>query len=148
MTIVETRDAAVSRSRLAIGAGVLGIAVDVGYVAIMFDEGRQRSSGRVLVVFLFILAVSSLAVVGGSALVRSVRTKAMAFGAATGGLLTLGVLGIFSIGLPLLVAGVLCGMACGRVIGAVRPVPGGVPILATFAALASGAVVILGMMAT
>ena len=57
---VQPEHEKVARSLLAMAAGVVGLLVDLGYLAIMFDE-PERTSGRVAVVFLFILAVSGLA---------------------------------------------------------------------------------------
>jgi len=147
VAIMQVERAHVEGSRLAIAAGVLGLVVALGYLVIIYDEA-ERTSGRVAVVFLFILAVSALALAGGSAFTRSARMTAIVLGAATGGLLTAGVLGIFSIGLPLLIAGVLSAAAWGRSVSSVRPVPVGVPILSTVAAIASGAVLILGIVLT
>jgi hypothetical protein len=147
VAIVETQHVRPRGSRLAVVAGLIGIAVDVGYLAIIFDEA-ERTSGRVLVVFSFIFVMSALALVGGSGLTTSVRTTAIVLGAATGGFLTAGVLGIFSIGLPLLIAGVMCAVACAGAARSAHPVPPGVPILSTVAAIASGALLMLGIAIT
>ena len=125
-------------------AGVVGLLVDLGYLAIMFDE-PERTSGRVAVVFLFILAVSGLALAAGVPVTRSPGKRIIWLGAATGGLLTAGVLGIFSIGLPLLVAGGMSTVAWLDVVRVARPLPAGVPLLSTVAAIASGAILILGI---
>jgi hypothetical protein len=143
---VQVEHGPVRGSRLAIAAGVVGLVVDLGYVAIIYDEA-ERTSGRVAVVFLFILAVSALAIVGGTATARRVQTMVL-LGASTGGLLTVGVLGIFSIGLPLLVAGVMCAVAWAQAARSAQPVPSGDAVLSFVAAIASGAVLILGMALT
>jgi hypothetical protein len=140
---VQTKRLRVAGSRLATAAGVLGLAVDLGYLVIIFNQA-EHSSGRVAVVFLFILAMSLLSLLGGSAYVGSARTRVIVLGASTGGLLTAGVLGIFSIGLPLLVAGVLAAVAWARFTHSARPLPG-VPLLSTVAAIGSGAILIFGI---
>ena len=130
VVLVSTESARVAGSRLAMG--------------IIFDQGDLQA-GRVVVVSVFILVVSALAFVGAFASTPSTRTRLTVLGAATGGLLTVGVLGIFSIGLPLLVAGVMCGVAWARFSWAARPVPAGATLLSTLAAVATGALLILGI---
>ena len=128
-------------------AGIVGLVVDAVYLEIVFAQG-DLGAGRVAVVSIFIFAVSALALVGALASIPSARTRLAAFGAATGGFLTVGVLGIFSIGFPLLAAGVMCGVACGRFARAVRPVPAGAPLLSTLAGIGTGAILILGIALT
>jgi hypothetical protein len=130
--------------RLAMVAGIVGLVVDAAYLGIIFDQGDVEA-GRVAVVSVFVLAVSALALVGAVASAPSSGTRLVVLGAATGGLLTVGVLGIFSIGLPLLVAAVLCAVGYAQVARAVRPVPAGAPLLATLAGIVTGAVLILGI---
>ena len=146
VAIVQSQSGTVAHSRLAMAAGIMGLVVDLGYLAIILDEA-ERDSGRVAVVFLFILAVSTLAFVGGSAF-PSLPTRVIVLGAASGGLLTVGVLGIFSIGLPLLVAGAMCAVAWARLVGAAQPLPGSMPLASTIAAIASGGILLLGMALT
>jgi hypothetical protein len=100
----------VGGSRFAIAAGIVGLIVDATYLGIIFEQG-DAEVGRIAVVAVFLLVVSLLALAGAFASTPSARTRLTLLGAATGGLLTAGVLGIFSIGLPLLVAGVACGVA-------------------------------------
>jgi hypothetical protein len=95
----------VGGSRFAIAAGIVGLIVDATYLGIIFEQG-DAEVGRIAVVAVFLLVVSLLALAGAFASTPSARTRLTLLGAATGGLLTAGVLGIFSIGLPLLVAGV------------------------------------------
>jgi hypothetical protein len=64
-------------------------------------------------------------------------------GGAAGGLLTLGVLGIFSVGLPLLIAGVLCCGGWARVTIAAVPVPASARWLSLLAGLGVGTLVVL-----
>jgi len=141
---VSTESARVAGSRLAMAAGIVGLLVDAVYLGIIFDQGDLQA-GRVVVVSVFILVVSALAFAGAFASTPSTRTRLTVLGAATGGLLTVGVLGIFSIGLPLLVAGVMCGVAWARFSWAARPVPAGATLLSTLAAVATGALLILGI---
>jgi hypothetical protein len=100
-------------SRLGIAAAVIAIATDALYLAIIVSQDPVEW-GRVIAVAGCILAF------GGSAGWASVGTSSsptrlvlLAIGA--GGLLTLGFLGLFSIGLPLFVAGILTVVAWQRV---------------------------------
>ena len=76
----------------------------------------------------------------------SPRLRMGILGAASGGLLTAGVVGIFSIGLPLLIAGVLSCVAWAVV--ATHPVPSGAVILSLSAAVGAGALLVLGIALT
>jgi hypothetical protein len=134
----------IAGSRLATAAGIVGLAVDVAYVAIILEQGESRL-GRVAFVAVFILAVSTFAIFGVSSFTRSPGPRLIMLGAAAGGFLTIGVIGIFSIGLPLLVAGTMCGIAWVRSARAMRPVPGGVPLLSGSAAIATGAILVFGI---
>ena len=139
-----SEDGRIAGPWLAGAAGVLGLVVEGAYLVIISGEGDLRS-GRVSAVSVCIVVTSGLALVGAFAPRLSTRTRLVVLGAATGGLLTLGVLGIFSIGLPLLVAGVLCGVAWGRFARAAPPVPGGAPLLSAGAAIVAGAMVVFGV---
>ena len=83
----------------------------------------------------------------GSSSCGTPRTRLIVLGATTGGLLAAGVLGIFSIGLPLIVAAVCCLFAWGRVASAARPVPSGAPLLSAVAGVVTGAVVVVAILA-
>ncbi len=124
----------------------MGLVVDAVYLWIIFDQGDVES-GRVAVVSVFILAVSALAFVGAFAAALPARRRLVVFGAATGGLITAGVLGLFSIGLPLLVAGMACGVAWARFARSVGPVPAGAPLLSALAAIGTGALLVAGILA-
>ncbi len=139
-----TKRARVGGSRFAMAAGIVGLIIDATYLGIIFEQG-DAEVGRVAVVAVFLLAVSLLALAGAFASTPSARTRLTLLGAATGGLLTAGVVGIFSIGLPLLVAGVACGVAWARFARAERPVPAGAPLLSAMAAIGTGAFLVLGI---
>jgi hypothetical protein len=90
--------------RLALAASVIAAATDVFYLWLIVHQGDGFSS-RVVFVALYIagivLAVGSV----GSARLIPIEVRIALLAASTGGLLALGVLGLFSIGLPLLTAG-------------------------------------------
>jgi hypothetical protein len=96
-------------SRLGLSAAAIAVAVDVAYVWIIAAQGGPTDGARVAFVALAIAAAAACAGIG------STRPSPLArlpwLGAATGALVGLGVIGLFSIGLPLLVAGFLAGMA-------------------------------------
>jgi hypothetical protein len=123
-----------ARSWLAGAAGIVGLVVEGAYLAIISAQGDLRA-GRVIAVSVFILVSSGLAFVGAFAPRLSIRTRLVVFAGATGGLASVGAIGIFSIGLPLLVAGVLCGAAWVRFARTTRPVPAGAPLLSALAAI-------------
>ena len=77
-----------------------------GLYAVLIDP-EPGDQTRVTVVALSLAAAALLAAYG------SVAQRAIPLGAASGLLLVWGLLGIFSIGMPLLVAGVLAVVACG-----------------------------------
>ncbi len=137
----------VAGSGFAMAAGFLGLTVDAAYLGIIFEQG-DRESGRVAVFAVYLLVVSVLALVGALSSAPLARTRLTLFGAATGGFATTGVVGIFSIGLPLFVAGVLCAVAWARFARDARPVPAGAPLLSVVAAIGTGALLILGIALT
>lgn len=99
------------RSAAAIGAACIAAVMEVIYLTIILDQEDLSDVARVGFVAAAIVAVVAAAAVGGS---RSDPARRLPFlGAATGGSLMLGYLGLFSIGLPLLVAGVLAAIARG-----------------------------------
>lgn len=132
---------------LAIAAGVIAF-LDVGlYVALIVEQGEDET-GAVAIVAGIIVALGALAIAAGAATSWPARTRLLALGAATGGLLATGVLGIFSIGLPLLIAGVCCLFAWGRIAGAERPVPDGAPLGSAVAGVVTGALAAALILAT
>jgi hypothetical protein len=82
---------------------------DVGYLVIIVAQGGPSDATRVVFVA---LAIGVAAVCAGFGATRARRIDRLPWlGAATGMLLVLGYLGLFSIGLPLLIAGVLSAVA-------------------------------------
>ncbi|HEX2027700.1 MAG TPA: hypothetical protein VHF25_06840 [Nitriliruptorales bacterium] len=93
-------------------AGVIATVTTAGYAALILDQETSSLSDPVPVFVIGYLAVLTAAAAVGVA--SSGRFASVGASAATGGLLTLGVLGIFSIGLPLLVAAVFAGWGLAR----------------------------------
>jgi transcriptional regulator GlxA family with amidase domain len=108
---IPQRTARASGASFAIAAAIIAVVVDGLYVAIILSQDPIEWA-RTIVVAAFILACA-LCALGGAFGPASSRPVLAA--AASGGLVTLGVLGLFSIGLPLLVAGVLAILAWVRV---------------------------------
>jgi hypothetical protein len=98
-------------SKAGLVAGGLALGLDVLYLLIIQRQGAEGDAGRVV----FVAAV--IAVAGGCAVIGATRSTAGArlpwLAIATGALASLGYLGLFSIGLGLLVASVLTGIAWG-----------------------------------
>ncbi|HXF73608.1 MAG TPA: hypothetical protein VNO79_13500, partial [Actinomycetota bacterium] len=90
-------------------AAGLAAATDVAYLAIIRAQGTAWISARVAFVACFIASGAVLALVGATGVDPGRRT--LALGAATGVLVSAGLVGIFSIGLPLLLAAVPAGWA-------------------------------------
>lgn len=134
----------VRRSWVAVAAGITGLVVDAIYVGIILAEG-EAEGGRVGVVAILMAAYSLVAIGAGLAAGLPERTRLVMLGASAGGLLTAGVLGIFSIGLPLLVAGTLCCFGWMSVARGAHPMRNGSPILSALAAVGAGAVLVLGI---
>jgi hypothetical protein len=120
------------RALASVAAG-LAILTDVAYVAIIMAQG-DAALARVAAVASCILAAALAAGAGGRAdLPSAVRLPLL--GGATGGLLSLGVLGLFSIGLPLFVGGVLAVAAWGRAARSPGGTSQGTPIRSMLALL-------------
>jgi len=94
------------RPRLAQVASLITAVTDVAYLWLIAHQGDAFSS-RVVFVALYIAAISFAVGSAGSARAMPIEARVALLAASTGALLTLGYLGLFSIGLPLLVAGVL-----------------------------------------
>jgi hypothetical protein len=104
----EVRSPAVSKPAL-IGA-LVAAADGVLYVVLIRSQGGfQDERGRVLFVASFVAGLAAVALAG--ALVRRPAVRIALLAVATGGLLTLGLLAMLSIGLPLEIAGVLTTVA-------------------------------------
>jgi hypothetical protein len=100
-------------SRLGIAAAAIAIVTDAFYLGIIVTQDPVEW-GRVGAVATVIFAMGVSAGAGAvGAIARPTRLVLLAIGA--GGLLTLGYLGLFSIGLPLFVGGILSAVAWQRV---------------------------------
>ncbi len=94
-------------------AAVVIVASDfVLYLVLIAGQGDLGRT-RVWIVALMLAAVAACCLV--AAVMRDDRVRPVAAWTGAGGLLSLGVLGIFSIGLPLLVAGILMVVAALRI---------------------------------
>lgn len=89
------------RNLPALVAAALAAATDVAYLAIVRAERTAWISARVAFVAGFIGLAAALALLGAAG---DPRRRTLALGAASGMLLSAGLVGIFSIGLPLLLA--------------------------------------------
>ena len=132
---------------MAVAAGVTGLVVDGIYLGIILQEG-DTDAARVGVFSILVAAFSLLALVSGIASGMSTRLRLALLGASIGGLLTAGILGIFSIGLPLLIAGVLCCVAWGSIGSASHAIPNGTPTLSVLAGIGAGTALVLGIVLT
>ena len=95
---------------------VIAIVVDALYLTIIATQGEVGHVGRVGFIAAAIASAAACALVGAT---RPDPADRLPFlGAATGALLGLGYLGLFSIGLPLLIAGILCAAAWGATLSA------------------------------
>lgn len=130
------------RSWLAVTAGVVGVCMDGVYLVVILAQGEADTS-LVAAVAALILVCSVLAIVGGLASDLAAPPRLIVLGTATGGLLMLGVVGIFSIGLPLLVAASLCAAGWGVVANTAVPVPKAASWLSLVGGLAAAAVVLV-----
>ena len=103
-------------ARLALSAAVVAVATDALYLAIIRSQGPGEPGDwvTVTVVASAILVFAACAGVAALAAGPTPSTRRVLLLIATTGLFVLGILGIFSIGLPLLVAGILCLIAWTR----------------------------------
>ena len=121
---MEVSDAVVLRGRpgaaFATAAAVVALSTDVLYLSIIGSQGEQDPGEwvTVAVVALVILALAGCA--GAAAAGTRPATRKVLLAIAAAGLLILGLLAIFSIGLLLLVAGLLSVVAWVRVAAASR----------------------------
>lgn len=84
-------------------AGVIAAAVDATYLRIVSADNPQFLTTPFLAVFLALMAICALL----SSRESARRVRSVLLGAAAGGLIVLGVLAAFSIGVPLLAGGVI-----------------------------------------
>jgi hypothetical protein len=87
-----------------LAAAAIAGATSIAYVIIIVAQG-EPDADRVILVLAMILGAAIAAAVGGST--ANVSMKNVLLGGASGGLLSLGYLALFSLGLLLLVAGVV-----------------------------------------
>jgi hypothetical protein len=137
------RPAARDRGRLlASGAAIIVVVDLVGYIAWLRAQGSDDGSNRVyfIVAFLLVLAL----ICAWAAIDTSPRRRPALFAFAVIGLLLTGVLGLFSIGLPLLLA---CGLMIAGALAPGRPPIRRAPVVGA-AALLAAAALFTGMYAT
>jgi|1186.fasta_scaffold39866_3 hypothetical protein len=123
-------------------AGIVGLMVDATYLGIIV--GQHEADGRVALFAVYLFAVSMLSLFAAFT-PTSPPARLVLLGAATGGFLTAGVAGIFSIGLPLLGAGVACGIEWARFGQQEHPVPADTPLLSALAGIGTGTLLVLGI---
>ncbi len=103
-------------SVLGLVAAGIAVVVDAGYVAILVAEGEGDALWLAC-----LIGIGALAALGGSLAARAdVRIGLLAVAALV--LVGVGILGLFSIGLPLLVAAALAAAGCASTVGG-RPPP-------------------------
>ena len=98
--------------KAALAAAVLGAAVDVGYVLVVRSQGTEIAS-RVVFFAAFIGVMAALSLAGAAAGGLNERFSQASLYGATAGYLLAGVVGLASIGLPLVLAGLLALVAAG-----------------------------------
>jgi hypothetical protein len=102
---------------MVIAALVLVLLTTIGYVALILGQSDRSDVVTVGFVTIYMLLMASMLAITLRSGARPVTLRMLLRGGAAGGLLVLGVLGAFSIGLPLIAAGALATGA------AVRTVP-------------------------
>lgn len=122
------------RRAAALGAAVAGGVTTVGYLRLISEQGTPMS-GRIAFFATFIALMSVLALVGAVIQPRDDRIAQVAFVGAAAGFLGAGFVALFSIGTPILLAGVLALIAA-------RPLRA--PGLATAGAIAGALALLAG----
>jgi hypothetical protein len=109
-------------SRLALAAAVVAVATDALYLAIIRSQGPGEPGDWLTVplVASAILVFAACAGVAALAAGPAPSTRRVLLLVATLGLFVMGILGLLSIGLPLLVAAILCLIAWTRMAAATR----------------------------
>lgn len=120
---------------------VVAVAADLVYVAIVYNFGTDRTGiSRVVFVAAYLLLMALLLL--GSLAWRLPATPRMALrAAAAGGLLVLGVLAAFSIGVPIIIGGILAATATVRTLAGPHLT---MPALSTAAAAIVSVAVLVG----
>jgi hypothetical protein len=141
-------DSPTSLRRMSIAAAIacaLAVATLATYLVLLARQGTPLNNPRVLFVAVSIAIFSALTGIG--ALIRQARTRTLLLTLATAGLLGVGFIGAWSIGISLLLAGVLTGAAAAAAAraSAIRPLhlaAGGILVVsAVWAGLFVGPVV-------
>ena len=123
----------------AVAAGL--VACDLVLYLVVISNQGDLGRGRVWIVAMMLLVVAACCVL--AAVRRDDRVRPITAWAGAGGLLSLGVLGIFSIGLPLLVAGILM-MAAAMRMGIARGSEVAAAVAFVVAAVVPWALLLLG----
>jgi hypothetical protein len=103
---------------LGLASAAVALATDALYLSVIFSEGDRHNLDRVVVVATAIAAAGAASLAGS--LAGGPRERALLLSTAAAILVVWGVIGVFSIGAFLLVAGALAGLAAARVQGAGR----------------------------
>jgi hypothetical protein len=139
--MVGTRTIAVPGRTPIVAALISGIIAAV-YLAIVYRQDHHLSA-RPLFIAAYLVAIAAVLVLGARA-EGPARAALLAGGANS--LVLLGFLGLFSIGLPLLVAGAMALPATARALSD-TPRPWG-PVIVVGASLGAVAVILVGVLAT
>ena len=126
-----------------VGAAIIAAADDALYLGIVGTQGSNPQFLRVPFVAAFIAAMAICAALSSRA--SALRWRSLLLGVSAAGLILLGFFGIFSIGLPLVVAGVLASLGLISALGNARSSgeTSGKAAVATAAGGAALAVVVL-----
>ncbi len=100
---------AIARSRLGTAAAVLTVGTDLLYLGIIAVQ--EPVDWPTVIFFATTIFLAGAAAGVASTPDRTLAMRLLLFAAAAGALLCLGIIGVFSIGLPLLVAGTFCAIA-------------------------------------
>jgi hypothetical protein len=131
-----TPERAVRMQRVvAMAAAVAGGVADVGYLRLISDQGTGIGA-RVAFIAGFVALMTALAAIGAILFGRAAAASQLVLLGSASGFLGLGLIALFSIGIALILAGVLALIGAGPL-----PVSGrltAVPILGSLALLAAG----------
>jgi formate-dependent nitrite reductase membrane component NrfD len=142
MRMGRHRTAAVSLPAPWISAGISAV-MAVVYLGVVVRQ-QHEVDARAVFVAVFLLVVAGLML--ASFRVENPFQRIALLSAATNALIALGFLGLFSIGVPLLIAGAVAMPSVARALGD-TPRPWG-PTVAAMATLGAIAVIVLGLLAT
>jgi hypothetical protein len=127
---------------MVIGALALVLLTTIGYVALILGQSDRSDVVTVGFVTIYMLLMASLLAITLRSGARAVALRTPLRAGAAGGLLVLGVLGAFSIGLPLIAAGALATGAAVRTLPRPRWTPAAISGVA--AAVLAVAVLVAG----